>query len=153
MATLGSLTLKLRSTRKLLTLDLLQSKQEIEQWRQSIDPILNLKIAASIDWDSLSNTESEIRRWTDNLPKANLNVTAKFTGDLTADLQDLERILVKPLKILVDDTRLFALNEHFKLKERDYKQLQNVLSSPLEIKVDKSQLDNLIQKPQSLATH
>ncbi len=144
MATLGALTLKLRATRKLLALDLLQSKQEVEQWRQSLDSISKLEIKANVDWDSFSKAESEIRRWVDSLPSTDLQVGAKFVGaDLNENLKELERLLKNPLKILVDDERLFELNEHFKLKERDYKQLQNVLSSPLEIKVDRSQLDNL----------
>jgi tape measure domain-containing protein len=144
MATLGALTLKLRSTRQLLALDLLQSKQEIERFRESANDLLTLKTGISIDWDSFSKAESEIRRWVDSLPNTNLQVKASFQGaDLNEGIKELERLLNKPLKILVDDKRLFELNEHFKLKERDYKQLQNVLSSPLEIKVDRSQLDNL----------
>jgi hypothetical protein len=144
MATLGTLTLKLRATRKQLALDLLQSQQEVEQWRQSLDAVTKLSVKANIDWDSFSKAESEIRRWVDNLPKPDLQVGARFVGaDLNENLKELERLLKNPLKILVDDKRLFELNEHFHLKERDYKQLQNVLSSPLEIKVDRTQLDKL----------
>jgi hypothetical protein len=151
MATLGTLTLKLRATRKALALDLLQSRQEVEQWQQQLSPLLNLKAGVKIDWDSFSNAESEIRRWVDSLPKSDLRVGAKFVGaDLAQNIQELERLLVNPLKILVDDTRLFELNEHFKLKERDYKQLQTVLSSHLEIKVDRSQLDNLSRDLRSI---
>jgi hypothetical protein len=151
MATLGALTLKLRATRKLLALDLLQSKQEVEQWRQSLDTLTNLQVKANVDWDSFSKAESEIRRWVDSLPKTDLQVGARFVGaDLNENLKELERLLANPLKILVDDKRLFELNEHFKLKERDYKYLQAVLSSPLEIKVDRSQLDNLSRDLRSI---
>jgi tape measure domain-containing protein len=151
MATLGTLTLKLRATRNLLALDLLQSQQEIERFEQSANKLLNLKTGVSIDWDSLSKAESELRRWVDSLPQPNLTVRAKLenTG-LQDSLQDLERLLNNPLKIQVDDKRLFELNEHFKLKERDYQHLQTVLNTPLTIKVDRTQLDNLSHALQSI---
>jgi tape measure domain-containing protein len=151
MATLGSLTLKIRSTRNLLALDLLQCKQEVERFRETANDLLQLKTGVSIDWDSFSRAESEIRRWVDSLPTTNLRVGAKFVGtDLQDNIQQLERLLTNPLKIQVDDKRLFELNEHFKLKERDYKQLQSILDSPLSIKVDRSQLDNLSRDLQAI---
>lgn len=151
MATLGSLTLKIRSTRNLLALDLLQCKQEVERFRETANDLLQLKTGVSIDWDSFSRAESEIRRWVDSLPTTNLRVGAKFVGaDLQDNIEQLERLLTNPLKIQVDDKRLFELNEHFKLKERDYKQLQSVLDSPLSIKVDRSQLDNLSRDLQAI---
>lgn len=151
MATLGTLTLKLRANRLQLIADLQQAENLVQSAKKSLNSQLNLKIGASVDWESFSDAESEVRRWVDSLPKTNLNVTAKVvTTNVTDSLRDLERLLTQPLKILVDDSRLFELNEHFKLKERDYRQLQTVLSSPLEIKVDRSQLDNLIQNPLSV---
>jgi hypothetical protein len=151
MATLGTLTLKLRANRLQLISDLQQAENLVQSAKKSLNSQLNLKIGASVDWESFSDAESEIRRWVDSLPKTNLNVTAKVvTANVTDSLRDLERLLTQPLKILVDDSRLFELNEHFKLKERDYRQLQQVLSSPLEIKVDRSQLDNLSRDLRSI---
>jgi tape measure domain-containing protein len=124
--TLGTLILRLKADRLQLKTDLQQAEDMVQSYsakfRQAVNGALSLKL--NLDESTLSGAFARIQQRQANL-----------VG-----------LLAKPLKIQVDDQRLTDLNEHFRLKERDYEHLQQVLNAPLVVRVDDRQINSLQRK-------
>jgi tape measure domain-containing protein len=119
-----------------------------------------LKPVQSAFSDLFRWVSSGLRRSIDGSLSGISNIFGKIFGDVPTRSFDTVKqrhrelidVVTKPLSIKVDDRRLTELNQHFKIKEKDYIYLQSIFDKALTIHVDDDQLVELQKRIRGLST-